>query len=220
MANEERRTENEEREIGGAGNLGGGGEVPRTGKRTTVATVLHSQFFVLRSKYLARASCQSGSGPPITDASLLQSSTLYAGRFAFVPNSAVVIGRTSTSILASRKISRANSHHVMLPEFVAWYSPNSSVAISLTKASARSAVEVGVQRWSSTTRSCFRSRPSRSIVSTKFPLPPPRNAARPYRPQVRTAKLREHSLSTNCSPVHFESPYRQPGTARSSSVQG
>ena len=76
------------------------------------------------AKYSASAAFQSGIAGPPSRWYAVVSSTLYDGRDAGAPYSAVVIGRSATSMPAWRKISAAKSNHVVWPVFVTWYVPH------------------------------------------------------------------------------------------------
>src|SRR5688572_21425643 len=98
-------------------------------------------------------------------------------------------------IPAAWQIAIANSYQVHEPEFVAWTVPVARFATSSTSVPARSRVQVGDPRWSSTTESGSPARARARIVSTKF-LPPC-----PYNQAVRTIRWLGFADRTARSPA-------------------
>jgi hypothetical protein len=117
----------------------------------------------------------------------------------------VATGSIGTSIRASSMIARVKSYHEQAPEFVRCRRPRTSLSTAPIRARARSAVAVGVSRWSATILSCPVSRARAIMRVTKLP-PFDALPCSPYRPDVRTTSAPGAYASAACSPANLLRP--------------
>ncbi len=177
----------------------------------------------IRQRVRAATSSASGSwksrssGIPAVRRTAL-SRTLLAGRGAGRGGSSseVEIGRTTAgSRPAAATTAWANSNHVTAPWLVTWWTPPRRSSASRRSIGARSAVNVGQPRWSSTNaRRPGVSSPAasrRRIVATMFA------PCSPHTHDVRTTVAALPRTSASRSPASFDDPYTPNGFGRSNS---
>src|SRR6185369_10685935 len=97
-----------------------------------------------------------------------RSRMLYGGRTAGRTNSALVHALTRQLLPLAAMTIDASSNQLQLPPSVTWNVPRAPRSTSASERSARYCALVGLPTWSLTTLSDVFSRPSASIVSTKF----------------------------------------------------
>ena len=195
-----------------------------------------SPFLHISAMTFRNESCQSIILHPNRSLSLLQSIREFAGRFAGVGYSAVVIAsisanRTPGSALApqlappppqtrttsspphqprDRPRPHQPAHSTSLPTS----QPPLALPITSAVIPARSRLHVGAPCWSATTRNVSRSRASFNIVSRKF-FP-----SRPVHPARPEDHMRRPALRQRLSPASLLAPYTLTGPVASVSVIG